>query len=293
MQTPSTPTTFTPKQVALALGVSESSVKRWCDSGRLKAGRTAGGHRKLPVWAVVQLVRETGQEIANPSALGMVAVSARRRPDQVADQLYDVLLKGDEPACRELILGLYQQGASVVELGDDLLGPVLRRVGEGWHAGEVSVHEERRACEVVMAVLHELRRWIPQPDADAPLALTATPMQDFAEAPIRLVELTLLTAGWRTVMAGSGLPLSEIVAAVELRRPQLICLSATHLEDVGAYINEHNQLVLDRCFDVPVIVGGGAFTDTEAAELRCELFASRLTDLDAWLQQTAHGGASR
>ncbi|MEM6798604.1 MAG: B12-binding domain-containing protein [Planctomycetota bacterium] len=280
-------TTFTPKQVALAMGVSESSVKRWCDNGRIRGGRTAGGHRKLPLASVVQFIRETGQELADPTALGMVAVSARRRPDQVGDRLYASLLEGDEPAARELILGLYQQGASAIELGDDLIGPVLRRVGDQWHAGEVSVHEERRCCEVTMAVLHELRRWIPAPAPDAPLALTATPEQDFAEVPIRLVELVLLSSGWRNVMAGSGLPLEEILAAVKLRQPQLVCLSATHLENVAAYIESQNQATMEGGFGVPVIMGGGAFSEAQAAALRCELFAPDLASLAAWLTEFA------
>ncbi|MEM6329852.1 MAG: helix-turn-helix domain-containing protein [Planctomycetota bacterium] len=278
---------FTPKQVALALGVSESSVKRWCDSGRLQAGKTAGGHRKLPMASVVQLVRETGKELANPAALGMVAVSARRRPEQVVDELYAALLAGDEQASRQLILGLYQQGAGVVELGDALIGPVLRRIGDGWHAGTVGVHEERRACEVVMAVLHELRRWIAPPAAGAPRALLATPCRDFAEAPIRLVELVLLTGGWNTVMAGSALPLDEICKAVTLRKPQLLCLSATHLEDTAAYTAEHNAIHDAGGFGVPVIMGGGAFTAEQAAGLRCERFAPDLAALAAWIEERA------
>ncbi len=280
-----TTTTFTPKQVALALGVSESSVKRWCDSGRLRSGRTAGGHRKLPLSSVVQLIRETGQELADPSALGMVAVSARRRPDQVVGELFTALLTGDEQACRELILGLYQQGAKIVELGDELIGPAQRQIGEGWHVGELSVHQERRACEVLMTVLHELRRWIPPAPAEASLALTVTPEQDFAEVPIRLVELVLLSRGWRTVMAGSALPLTEIAGAIKHRKPHLVCLSATHLENPEGFVEQHNQMVIDRGYGVPVIVGGQAFSKEQADDIRCELFAAGLVDLDKWLAE--------
>ena len=41
---------LSPKQVALALGVSEASLKRWCDKGFLDSTRTAGA---MTVTAVV------------------------------------------------------------------------------------------------------------------------------------------------------------------------------------------------------------------------------------------------
>ena len=47
---------LTPKQVADAIGVSEASLKRWCDKGLIPATRTAGGHRRLPISGVVQQV---------------------------------------------------------------------------------------------------------------------------------------------------------------------------------------------------------------------------------------------
>jgi len=38
---------YSSTQVAELLGVSPDSVRRWCDEGRLKATRTAGGHRHV------------------------------------------------------------------------------------------------------------------------------------------------------------------------------------------------------------------------------------------------------
>ena len=239
----SAPNTFTPKQVALALGVSESSVKRWCDSGRVQAERTAGGHRKMTLAAVLELVRETGHPVIHPAALGMVAVSARHKPCEVRGQLHEALLDGDEAACRELILGLYQQGASIVAIGDELIGPVFQQIGEGWQRGDVTIHQERASCAIVVAAMHELRRMLPPPAADAPLALTATPLQDFAEVPIGLVELVLRACGWRIVSAGCALPVEEIARAIVQHRPDVVCLSVTHLADAETYITQHNELL--------------------------------------------------
>jgi len=37
---------LSPRELAEALGVSESSLKRWVDAGKIAASRTEGGHRR-------------------------------------------------------------------------------------------------------------------------------------------------------------------------------------------------------------------------------------------------------
>lgn len=285
---------FTPKQVARALGVSESSVKRWCDSGQIRAGKTAGGHRKLPISSIVAWIRETGHEVVDPVALGLAAAPTRRKCQDAIDDLFAALVgdqesaqdhTGDEAAARSLVLGFYQRGAGVAELGDQLVSPVFKRIGDGWERGDVSVHQERRACEIMLAVLHELRRWLPPPPAGAPLAMTAAPLRDFAQTPIRLVEVLLLAHGWRTEMAGAGLPLKEIRQAAAARRPALLCLSVTHVKDAGEYIEQHNREFAAVAEQTRVVVGGGALDEALAASLACELFTPSLTRFAEWLSR--------
>jgi molybdopterin-binding protein len=40
-------TSFRTSQVAELLGVSGDTVRRWCDEGKLKTGRSTGGHRTV------------------------------------------------------------------------------------------------------------------------------------------------------------------------------------------------------------------------------------------------------
>ncbi len=66
---------ISPNQAARAMGVSESSLKRWCDQGLIKLVRTAGGHRKLSRADVLRFIRERDQPLASPEVLGLPAVS--------------------------------------------------------------------------------------------------------------------------------------------------------------------------------------------------------------------------
>ena len=290
------PAVFTPKQVAQALGVSESSVKRWVDSGRLPAAKTAGGHRKVPLPSVAAFVRESGHPLSQPEVLGMVASSRGASLAESRDELFEGLINGRESACRELVVGFYQRGESFADLGDHLIGPVFRRIGDGWEAGSVQVHQERRSCEVMMAILHELRRWLPTPPDAAPLAMVATPHQDFSEVPARLIELLLLAEGWRVVVAGSGLPLDQIRDAAKTLHPRLLCLSATHLADPTAFasatITELVTPLRTELKPAPRIALGGGALDCEACEtLQADLLADSLAEL-ATYQVTVRGEAA-
>lgn len=278
---------FTPKQIAQALGVSESSVKRWVDSGRLKAARTAGGHRKVPLPSIVEFVRHTGHDLTRPEVLGMTVATQRGTLEDAREPLYKSLIKGDEAGCREMVLSWYQQGESITRISDRLISPVFRRVGEDWETGVIQVHQERLSCEVMMATLHELRRWLPVPPENAPLALTATPLADFAEVPIRMVELMLISEGWKVRQAGSGLPLDQILESVVFHKPRLICLSVTHLQDATGFADRYfNELVGPTRKELGAsdnggpshVIGGGALDDI-CHDLQCELYASRLADL--------------
>ncbi|MEO0530012.1 MAG: helix-turn-helix domain-containing protein [Planctomycetota bacterium] len=286
-----TATVFTPKQVAQALGVSESSVKRWVDNGKLRAAKTAGGHRKVPLPSLVHFIRETGHEVVEPALVGMAGTGSPGSLAASCDRLFDDLVAGKEAPCRELVLSYYQSGESIQAIGDELIGPVFTRIGDAWAEGTVQVHQERRACEIAMAVLHELRRWLPAPADDAPLAVVATPSQDFAEVPARLVELVLVSLGWQSVVLGSGLPLEEIRGAIGRHQPRLVCLSAVHLENADAFVANCNSELIEPLREAEndatpeIVVGGRAFDCTDVTRLECDLFAKDLATLVSHLEK--------
>jgi molybdopterin-binding protein len=63
-------------QAAELLGVSVETVRRWAEEGRLKATRTEGGQRLIPIEEVSRLVADRRRET---QAHTLVAQSARNR----------------------------------------------------------------------------------------------------------------------------------------------------------------------------------------------------------------------
>lgn len=60
---------FSTRQVAEALLVSESSIKRWCDRGEIETVKTLGGHRRISELALERFLESNNRTLLNPAAL--------------------------------------------------------------------------------------------------------------------------------------------------------------------------------------------------------------------------------
>ena len=61
--------TCTTREAAKALGVALRTAQLWAETGRLRAWKTVGGHRRILVSSVHDLLQERGREV---TALGAV-----------------------------------------------------------------------------------------------------------------------------------------------------------------------------------------------------------------------------
>lgn len=235
---------LTTRQVAVALGVSEASLKRWCDKGLLAVTRTPGGHRRIPAHSVVQFVREQGHTLERPEVLGLPPAIGRSGAalDTVRAPMRTALEEGDEIECRRLILGLYLDGHPAHAICDRAVAPAFREIGERWAHGAVEVYEERRAVELCTRTLYQLRNLLPDPVQEAPTAIGATLAGDPYTLPTTMVEIALVEAGWQARSYGAGHPVGTLCAALATVQPRLFWLSVSALGSEAEFIAEYRQL---------------------------------------------------
>jgi len=91
---------YSTNEVARRLGISLQTVQRWVDSGRLKAWKTPGGHRRIDARSADLLFEENAQSLGP-------AVSAPPG-DAAAPRPVDVVIVDDDALDRELISVLVQ-----------------------------------------------------------------------------------------------------------------------------------------------------------------------------------------
>ena len=251
---------LSPKQVARAIGVSESSLKRWCDRGLIRMERTPGGHRRLSIDSVVRFLRETGRSLVEPRLIGLPATTRQTQwtMDRAAERLQVALVEGDEDAARQVVVDLYLDQQSTSVICDEVLSRAFHKVGVLWECGSVEVFEERRASEICSRIIHELRRVLPAPTRGAPLAAGGTLDGDPYTLACNLAELVLRDSRWNAVPLGNGLPFVTLRTALKKMRPRLLWVSVSVIRDEGCFVDEMNRLAEEAIAGGTALVLGGA-----------------------------------
>lgn len=172
---------------------------------------------------------------------------------------------------------------------EQLLVPLMHRIGERWEDGSLRVMHEHATSSIVRTVLGQIlghSRVRPE----APLLIMATPAGQMHELGA-LVAVTMAAAeGWRVLYLGPDLPAEEIAAAARQRAADVVALSITHPADDPRL---HEQLARLRDLlppGMPLFVGGAAspaYRTTLAA-----IKAMLLADLAALRQALKERAAS-
>ena len=284
---------FSPKQVAEALNVSESSVKRWCDRGAICTSKTHGGHRRITLDGLMEFLASTNRQLLDPSSLGlsgMVLAQQSTNGDPEADRrelnlpllrqhFEEALIRGDEKLSRKILSHWYASCQSFSKISDELIAPAFHRIGELWHTSEIEVFQERRACEICIRLVHEFRRLMVEPLASSPYAIGCSLSGDHYSIPGQLIEVVLREAGWRACNIGSNLPLKSLEAAVHRECPQLVWLSVSHTFNAKQFIQEIHEFSHAIPQEVTFVVGGRALNDELRPQLRYTAHCDTLQQL--------------
>ncbi|MCE9593974.1 MAG: helix-turn-helix domain-containing protein [Planctomycetes bacterium] len=222
---------LSPKDLADAIGVSESSLKRWVDDGRLVAVRTAGGHRRIPLHEAVRFVRAQRLQLARPELLGVPTVPAETSAP-TNEPFLQLLLAENALAARAWLVQRYLGGVGFAALSDGPIRGAMTHVGELWKHSERGIMVEHRATDIAIQALSYLRSLLPPVADDAWTALGFTPSGDPYLMPAMMSAAVLAEAGWHDRNLGPDTPLSAVLEAVETYRPKLV-MCALSLEEPG------------------------------------------------------------
>lgn len=253
---------LSPRELAEAIGVSESSLKRWVDEGRLEVTRTEGGHRRIALSEAVRYIRRSGSRIVNPVALGLADVTnlppnQLERPESADQPLVDAIVGGQAALARGLVAAMYIGGRSVSEICDGPIARAMHFVGDLWKHSEKGILIEHRATDTSAQSLNLLRSLIKPAASDAPLATGCTPAGDPYILTSMMASVTLCAEGWREENLGADVPLDLMAAAAREREASLVWVSVCMEQSSQKLAGQLLTLATDlQSISCPLAVGG-------------------------------------
>jgi MerR family transcriptional regulator, light-induced transcriptional regulator len=138
---------------------------------------------------------------------------------------------------------------------EEVVGPLMQRIGELWREGQLRVVHEHLASAVVRNCLAQMAA---RPAAGAPVLVAATPAGQRHEFGALLAALEAEAAGFEVAYLGPDLPAEEIAAAAAELNARVVALSLVFPADdprLAGDLARLRRLVGER---TTVLVGGAA-----------------------------------
>lgn len=250
---------LTPRQLAEAIGVSESSVKRWVDDGHIEATRTRGGHRRISLQEATRYIRETGSAVVRPELLGLHELDA---PGSVAgdddgEALFEYLRVGAEAEARGLVLSRFLEGRSAAQLIDGPVAYAMEKLGELWIASPSGIFWEHRATQITIQAVGRVRMLM-APDAQGGVAIGGAPTGDRYILPSLAAATVLEGVGVRATNLGPETPIRTLALGVDEVGARLAWVSVSVAVDVDDLRRELQALAASLGRRGGLLVVGGA-----------------------------------
>jgi len=205
------------REAADFLGVHYQTAYGWVRQGLLPATKV-GRSYQVNVADVYALGAERGS--GTPPR---PEVRVRNWQPQ-ADRFYDALVTGEERLA-ETRLERLAAGVPFIELCERIVAPALRRIGDDWAAGDVTIAVEHRAsamCERLVAAL-AARQPRGRPRG---VAVTATPPGERHGLPALMAAGSLREDHWLVQHLATDLPANEVGRLADDVAARLVVLSA-------------------------------------------------------------------
>lgn len=253
-----------PRQLGTAIGVSESSIKRWIDQDRIPSVRTNGGHRRILVNDALTFIRGNGYLIEHPAVLGLsdlVSKSEQMRSDATTpDHLVQAFMDADRARVCKLVVSGWLNQMSICELCDDLIAPAMHRVGSLWRDHSEGIAIEHQATDACIQALNALRGFIGEPTNDAPIAVGGGPADDPYLLPSLMAATVLGTEGYRDMNLGPQTPFDVLEETIDRVQPTIVWLSVSSVEP-GIRFIDHVRRIADKLQPIggSMLIGGRAW----------------------------------
>ena len=269
-------------------GLSQDALRVWERRyGAVVPARGPGGQRlysdaDIERLALLYSATRAGRSISRVAGLSTADLAAlveediaarQRRPTAVVAVSEEADVVGDAMALAKALDSASLDDTlrrSVATLGvstfiESVAVPLLRRVGDEWHAGRFTLAQEHLVSSLLHDIVAESMRSFTNQNGTDRLLVT-TPAGERHAIGAVLVGAAAAVEGWNVLYLGADLPASEIADAAVAAKVRLVAVSIVYVEHREAMIEEMRAL-RSRLPSTIALIAGGIGASAIAAEL--------------------------
>jgi methanogenic corrinoid protein MtbC1 len=175
--------------------------------------------------------------------------------------LLDALLRRRQPEALRLVR---EAAATSLRFAfEDVVRPVLERIGSLWSKDRISVADEHAATAIAQVAVSALYADFPWPEA-GPRAIVACVEGERHQFGARMLADLLSLDGWNVTFLGADTPTASLARMVAAERPLFVALSVTlphHLEAARTAV----AAVRGASAEVRILAGGRGLSGQQEA----------------------------
>lgn len=177
--------------------------------------------------------------------------------EDYVEKLYNTLTKGDLDGSMAIYNKAIVQWRRFDVFFERVLRPVLYNIGQRWADGVLDVATEHIASNTVQSMIRVIQSRANRKPNNISVIL-CMPAGEEHKIPSDILETFLVSKGYKVYNLGS-LPATDLLGYIYRNRPDIIFITASLRDSINPTKSLFRKIV--EQFDVPVIVGGYAFSD--------------------------------
>ena len=216
-----------------------------------RAGRSISRVANLSDETLAGLVDE---DVAARERLATTPNGSGEKRDLVGEALF--LARALDSAALSDTLRRASAVLGVAAFIESVAAPLLRRVGNEWHAGRLSMAHEHMVSSLLHDLIAERMRAFGKREG-APLLVVATLAGERHAIGAVLVGAAAAVEGWNVLHLGADLPATAIAEAARSADARVVAVSIVYVEDREALLGELRTLRATLPDAVLLVAGGG------------------------------------
>lgn len=187
-----------------------------------------------------------------------------------ADYLFDLLLSDSVARCWDYIRQWKDKGNySAMDVYSRLLIPLLRKTGDLWYSGDISILDEHlvsgKVRELITLTAAHEKNWSNPPVPGLSWMGLCAPGEEH-DLVLLMTARLLRLKNWDVRFVGTQMPVKDLIAAVDFHKPLVLSLSIT-IETFRSGLETYlDVLYRNRSYPYGVILGGAAVKDEDVRE---------------------------